>query len=111
MPDKTPNYTDAMVEQLHEGYDPEASEDVRVAQVARLASELGKNTRSIIAKLTRMQLYVPKVKAPAGKAPIRKAALVLIIAEQLNVDPDIIGSLEKATKNTLLRIAQALTVE
>ena len=111
MNDKAPNYTDSMVAQLHEGYDPTADEAVRTAQVAALAAELGRNIRSIIAKLTREGLYVPKAKVPAGKAPVRKAALVQLIANQLSVDVDVIGSLEKATKNTLIRIADALAPE
>lgn len=108
MADNTPNYTDSMVEKLHAGYTPDAEETVRTAQVSALALDLGRNVRSIIAKLTREGLYVPKAKVPAGKAPVRKAQLVQLIADQLSVDVDVIGSLEKATKNTLLRIADAL---
>jgi len=111
MNDKAPNYTDEMVVSLHEGYDPTADEAVRTAQVSALALELGRNVRSIIAKLTRERLYVPKAKAPAGKAPVRKAQLVQLIADQIQVDVDVIGSLEKATKNTLIRIANALAPE
>ncbi len=111
MTDKAPNYTDSMVAQLHEGYDPSAPEAERTAQVAALADNLGRNVRSIIAKLTREGLYVPKAKVPAGKAPVRKAQLVQLIADQLTVDVDVIGSLEKATKNTLIRIANALVAE
>lgn len=108
MTDNTPNYTDSMVEKLHAGYTPDAEEAVRTGQVSALALDLDRNVRSIIAKLTREGLYVPKAKVPAGKAPVRKAQLVQLIADQLSVDVDVIGSLEKATKNTLLRIADAL---
>lgn len=111
MTDKTPNYTDEMVKTLHAVYDPTADETVRTAQVTALTGELGRNARSIIAKLTREGLYVPKAKVPAGKAPVRKAHLVQLIADQLKVDVDVIGSLEKATKNTLIRVAQALASE
>ena len=109
MTDKTVNYTDEMVAALHDGYDGTASEDVRDAQVLALGEQLGKSAASIRAKLTREQLYVPKVKAPAGKAVVRKSVIVAEIAEKMGVDEDIIGSLEKATKFTLVRILNALS--
>ena len=111
MTDITPNYTDSMVDALRAGYDPEATDADRKAQVADLALEVGRSEASVRAKLTREGIYVPLTKAPAGKAPVRKAQLVQVIATQLDVDVDVIGSLEKATKNTLIRIALALKPE
>ena len=111
MTDKTVNYTDEMVAVLRAGYDGSADEATRDAQILALGEQLGKNVASIRAKLTREGLYVPKAKAPAGKAVVRKAQLVQVIADRLNVDVDVVGSLEKATKNTLIRIANALTAE
>lgn len=108
MTDKVVNYTDEMTSRLHEVYDGEAVEEVRVAQVAQLADELGKSAASVRAKLTREGLYVPKAKVPAGKVTVRKAQLVTAIAGKLEVDEDIVGSLEKATKNALLRVLAAL---
>lgn len=109
MTDKTVNYTDEMVARLHEGYDGEADEATRDAQVAQLAEELGKSAQSIRAKLTRERLYVPKAKAPAGKATVRKAQIVTAIAKAMEVDEDVVGSLEKANKNTLLRVLKHIT--
>ena len=111
MSEKNVNYTDEMVARLHEVYDGEASEKDRDAQVAQLAEELGKSPASVRAKLTREGVYVAKSKAPAGKAGVRKADLVTAIAEKLGVDEDVVGSLEKATKNALTRVNDALTVE
>ena len=108
MTDKTVNYTDEMVARLHEGYDGSADEAARDAQIVALGDELGKNVASIRAKLTREGIYVPKAKAPAGKAVVRKAQIVQLIADELGVDVDVVGSLEKATKNTLIRVANAL---
>jgi len=108
MTDKVVNYTDEMVARLHEGYDGAADEAVRDAQVAQLAEELGKSPASIRAKLTREGLYVPKAKAPAGKASVTKAELVTQIAEALGEDEDVIGSLEKATKVALGKVLAAL---
>ena len=108
MKEKAVNYTDEMVARLAEVYNGKATDEVRKAQVQELADELGKSPASIRAKLTREGLYVALTKAPAGKAVVRKAQLVTAIASQLSVDEDIIGSLEKATKDTLKRVLTAL---
>lgn len=108
MKDKAPNYTDSMVEALRAGYDGTASDEDRKAQVADLAIKVGRSEASIRAKLTREGLYVALTKAPAGKAVVRKSELVQSIADYIEVDVDVIGSLEKATKPTLLRVLDAL---
>lgn len=105
---KVVNYTDAMVARLHEGYDGSASDEVRRAQVAELAAELGKSEASIRAKLTSEGIYTPYAKAPAGKNSVRKAALVNAIAIQLGVHVEAVESLEKANKVALAMIYKAL---
>lgn len=109
MAEKTVNYTDEMVARLKEVYDPSADEDTRKAQITQLANELGRKEASIRAKLTYEKLYVPLEKAPAGKAPVRKSALVTAIAEKMDVAEDVVGSLEKATKVTLEKVLAALS--
>ena len=100
--EKAPNYTDEMVATLIAGYDPEASQDVRTAQVAQLSEALNRTTRSVIAKLSRMGLYVPKeYTTKQGTKSVSKAAIVGGIAALCNVDEEIVESLEKATKNAL----------
>lgn len=108
MTEKTVNYTDAMVSRLHEVYDPEASEVEREAQIEQLSNELNKNKASIRAKLTRERVYRPKAKVAKAPASPRKATLVGLIASKLEVEEDVVGSLEKATKNTLIRVLNAL---
>ena len=109
MSEKQVNYTDESVARLNEVYDGNDTEANRDAQVAQLAEELGKSAASVRAKLTREKLYVPKTKAPAGKATVSKAALVQAIADAIDEDVDVIGSLEKATKVTLNKVLKALT--
>lgn len=109
MTDTTPNYSTSAVEALHAGYDGTASDADRKAQVTALGSELGKSDASIRAKLTREGLYVALTKAPAGKAPVRKATLVQAIADALPVDVEVIDSLEKANKATLVLILSNLS--
>lgn len=108
MTEKRVNYTDEMVARLREGYDGSADEAVRDEQIKALAVELDRSPASIRAKLTSEGLYVPKAKAPAGKAAVRKAVLVSAIAAKMGVDEDVMGSLEKANKSVLVRIFNAL---
>ena len=103
------NYTDEMVARLREVYDPSADEDAREIQILALSEELGKNIRSIRAKLTREGVYVAKAaKAKADKLPT-KAELVTQIATALEVQEEAVESLEKATKAALLRIVASLS--
>jgi len=102
------NYTEEMTARLHEVYDGEADVETRDAQVAQLAEELGRSAASIRAKLTREGIYVPKGEAAKGKASVRKADLVSMIANKLSVDEDVVGSLEKATKKSLELVLEAL---
>jgi len=108
MTEKVVNYTDEAVARLHAVYDGEATDEVRKAQVRQLADELGKNEASVRAKLTREGIYVPLTKVEKGKAGPLKAELVTAIALKLDVDEDVIGSLEKATKVALSKVLAAL---
>lgn len=105
---KSVNYTKEQESRMNVVYNPDAAEVERVEAVELLAEEFDKSTRSIIAKLTAMQLYVPKTyKSKTGKAPEKKESIVTDIAKALEVNE--LPGLEKATKNTLLRIRKALT--
>ena len=108
MPAKVVNYTPEMVARLHAVYDGSATEAERDAQIAALADELGKSPASIRAKLTHEGIYVPKAKAPAGKASVKKAVIVAAIAEKLGVHVEVVESLEKANKTALARVFNAL---
>lgn len=109
MTEKAVNYTDEMVAALHEGYDGSASDEVRRAQIKALAKEVGRSEASVRAKLVREGIYVPYVKVEAGKGGARKADLVQAIADALEVDSDVVGSLEKATKVALNKVLDALS--
>lgn len=101
------NYTQEMIDRMKEVYDPKASDEDRDAQVAELAAELDRKEASVRAKLVREGVYVAKTK-PSKNGGVRKADLVQSIADALEVDVDVIGSLEKATKVALTRVIRGL---
>lgn len=104
MAEKKVNYTDEMVNRLHEIYDPESDEETREKQVAQAAEELERTPRSIRQKLVREGVYVAKAyKTKGGEKPARKEDIVNSIANTLGVDADTtLSGLEKATKNCLV---------
>ena len=108
MTEKAPNYSDADTARLIEMYDPSATAEARTEAVDSLASELGKNKASVIAKLVTLKIYVKKDKAVAGKSITRKADMVGYIADLIGASEDVVGSLEKATKPALWLVIEAL---
>lgn len=64
--------------------------------VEALAEASGKNVRSVIAKLAREGVYVPKPKKPLETKPT-KLEMLMSICNALTLDPKLMQSLEKAT--------------
>ena len=92
---KAKNYTDEMVETMHELYTAEPTRET----VEQLAEDFGKSVRSIIAKLSREGIYVsqPRV-TKTGEPVVRKAELVAQIEEHLDIE---VPSFVKASKADL----------
>ena len=100
MTDKTVNYTPEQTAQLVQAYTEGQS-------VENLAMQLGRSTRSIVAKLSREGVYKAKSKT-SGVARVKKADLVDEIANRCGVAPEIFESLEKANHEVLEQIAYNL---
>ena len=99
---KTVNYTPEMVEIMTEKYTQDPSEGT----VEDLANDLGKTKRSIISKLSSLNLYVRKEKVTkAGKPIVKKSELVIQVAEALGLEG--LESLEKANKADLEKLVAA----
>lgn len=96
------NYTPEMTTQIVEAYKSGQT-------VEQIAAETGKSTRSIVAKLAREGVYVAKSKAK-GAQTVRKSELITQIAHSIGTNEELIESLEKATKEALELIAQAVRV-
>jgi hypothetical protein len=100
MTDKTVNYTPEQTQQRVEAYKAGTS-------VENLATQLGRSTRSIVAKLSREGVYKAESKT-TGMARVKKAELVDIIANRCGVAPEIFESLEKANHEVLEAIVANL---
>ena len=99
---RVPNYTPVMVTQMIETYTANPTLDT----VAQLSTDLGKNKRSIIAKLVREGVYqaAPRV-TKAGAPIVRKADLVCQIENHFGTT---MASLVKASKSDLQRMVDAI---
>lgn len=69
--------------------------------IETIAEEIGKSTRSVIAKLSREGVYVAKVKSTPKSERVTKADLVAKIAAKYEVEAKALESLEKASKEAL----------
>ena len=93
MTDKTVNYTPeqtATIIGLYTTGNP----------VEAIATQMGKSVRSIVAKLSREGVYVPKA-AAKGQGRVTKADLINRIAVKFDIDPAAIASLEKCNMSGL----------
>lgn len=98
---KTANYTAEQTAKLVADYKAGVS-------VEAIAQELDKSVRSVVAKLSREGVYTPKTKLKDMNAPVRKADLIAKIAHSIDANEELLESLEKATKEALELLADAL---
>jgi len=104
MAEAVKNYTEAQVATIVEEY---SSKPSRVT-VERLAKEMGKTNRSIIAKLSREGVYIaPKPATKSGLPIVRKSDIVKRIEVALGRDIEA-PSLIKVTKLDLLMLEDAI---
>ena len=98
----TANYTQQQTEQMVSKYTANPTRET----VDALAQELGKNTRSVIAKLSREGVYVAQPRATKSGEPIvRKAELVAQIEAHFGIE---MPTLVKASKVDLQRMVEAI---
>lgn len=96
---KVINYTADQTAALVSGYQAGQS-------VEALALQVGKGIRSVIAKLVKENVYVAKAKAHADH--VTKAQLISTIAAKTGASEEALESLEKANKDALVLLANAL---
>lgn len=99
---KAPNYTDEMVKELYEVYSANPTRET----VDELAAKFGKSPKSVIAKLSSMEIYqVPERTAKDGSPIVKKEDIVKEICEALDINAE---SLVKANKRDLQTVAEAV---
>ena len=76
------NYPQVVIDEMVSRYETEPTR----ATVDELAAEFDKSSRSVIAKLSALGVYVAAVKATKRPAQVRKADLVARIEEDLGVE-------------------------
>ena len=109
MTTKTENYTAEMTTELVEAYTKAETTEARSAIVTFYAEKFGKTVNSVRAKLTREKVYVAKAYTnKKGEKPVKKDAMVTVIAGKLGMTVEACDSLEKVNKNVLEAIVKAL---
>jgi hypothetical protein len=79
--------------------------------VSSLAEQLGVPERSVIAKLSSMGVYEKKKYLnKQGEPPVKKEEYVERIAKLLDVNVELLESLEKVNKNVLKMLEEALAL-
>lgn len=79
--------------------------------VEELAESMGKNTRSIVAKLSREEVYIKATYvAKTGEKPLSRDNFADAIGQKLGLTEAEADSLTKANKGALSKLAQALGI-
>lgn len=95
-------YTKEQTDRLKQDY-------LNEVPVEEIAAELDVPVRSVIAKLSALGVYKKKeYRNKRGEIPVKKEEYIQRIAELLEVNIDILESLEKANKNVLQLLEKAL---
>ena len=97
-------YTEEQERELYDTYADAKTDEDRDLVVEQFINKYGKSKRSIIAKLSKMGIYVSKVKVSkvTGAKPETKEQLVKRIEEHLGIGG--LDGLDKAPKLTLLKL-------
>ena len=100
-------YTDVQVDKMVSAYGEGNTDTERKAIVDRLATEMGKSSRSVIAKLVSIGVYIKKTKVNSA-ATMRKNEYVTAIRIMLGARDNELKSHENATKADLSIIMDQL---
>ena len=98
---KPKNYTDEMVAEMHELYTANPTRET----VDMIAENFGKSVRSVIAKLSRVGIYVTQERTTkTGEPVVRKAELVAQLEDKFGIE---LPTLVKASKADLQELLNA----
>ena len=99
----TIKYTEEQEEELGSTYAAADDADAREAVVMKYVKEWSKPKRSIIAKLSKMGIYISKanISKVTGNKPETKEQLVVRVEKRFGVEAGMFAGLEKAPKLVL----------
>lgn len=102
-------YKEEVVQNLVTAYQSAESDESRAFVVQDFADQLQTTVHSVRAKLVNLGIYKAKERSTKTGEPIEsKAAIVQDIAELLETSEEVVESLEKANKNVLKMLRNAL---
>lgn len=96
---KAINYTPEQETQIVDQYQAGMSTD-------EIATMIGKTTKSVVAKLSRLGVYKAKGKPATETSKVTKADLVALIEGRYAVEAGTFADMEKLTKATLVALAR-----
>ena len=104
-------YDKAATEALIAKFNTLLAENVEQAEAVKiLAAEFNVPNRSIVAKLASLQLYRKKgYLNKQGTLPVKKEEYIDRIAKLMEVNAELLDSLEKVNKNVLILLEKALS--
>lgn len=100
------NYTKEIEEDMYITYGENKSQET----VEALAKKYDKPIRSIISKLSAMGIYQKKrYVSKNGQVPVTKEVYIERISNLLDIDRDLLESLEKVTKYALVKMDERIS--
>lgn len=106
-------YTSDQEEELESGYKAyeEDDHDGREDFVLKYMAKHNKTKRSVVAKLSKMGIYInrPKQSKVTGGKPVTKEKLVEDIAVKLGFEPEELEGLDKTPKLVLIKLLKRFT--
>lgn len=106
---KVPNYSDAQTAELLAAWALADTDEKKEATKVEFATKFGKGVRSIVAKLSREDVYQAKAYvSKTGVKPVKKDAHADAIGAILSLTEAEADSLTKANKTALVKIFTAL---
>ncbi len=100
-------YTNEVIKMITDRYKESSTPET----VTALAKELEVSDRSVIAKLSSLGIYVKKSYLnKQGEVPIPKNEYIDRIGKLLDIDPSIMDSMEKVTKQCLVLMEKKIRI-
>lgn len=107
----TLKYTKMQEEELRTTYTTFTTHSEREEYIERFMSKHNKTKRSVVAKLSKMRIYInrPKTSKVTGDIPETKKQMLDKIAFALGINPEKLEGMDKSPKLALLNLLKRVT--